>query len=90
VAAPLIDLLIRRFEESRCSIVVPVYQGRRGHPVVFARSLFDELIGAPDSIGARRVVWDHADEVLEVPTEDRGIVSDIDTPEQYQNLIRSK
>ncbi len=40
-------------------IVLPVFQGRRGHPVLFARSVFDEIRRAPESVGARQVVWDH-------------------------------
>jgi molybdenum cofactor cytidylyltransferase len=88
ISAALVDLLITRFEETHASIVVPVYEGRRGHPVLFARTLFDEIQRAPDSVGARQVVWDHAGEVLEIPTEDRGIITDIDTPEQYERLVQ--
>jgi len=90
VGTPLIDLLITRFEETLSPMVVPTHGGRRGHPVLFAARLFGELLTAPDPVGARQVVWDHADEVLEVPTEDRGIIMDIDTPEQYEDLSRRR
>jgi CTP:molybdopterin cytidylyltransferase MocA len=86
VSTSVVDLIIRRYEESQAPIVLPVYAGRRGHPVLFARRLFGELEQAPDSVGARQVVWEHAKEVLEIPTADRGIIRDIDTPEQYENL----
>ena len=90
VGTPLIDLLITRFEETQSPMVVPTHGDRRGHPVLFAAPLFGELLTAPDAVGARQVVWDHADEVLEVPTEDRGIIMDIDTPEQYEDLSRRR
>ena len=93
VGSALVDLLISRFEETQAPIVVPVVSvegGRRGHPVLFAQPLFEELLKAPDSVGARQVVWDHASEVLEIPTEDHGIIMDIDTPQQYEELRRKR
>lgn len=88
VSTAVVDLVISQFEKTRAPIVVPACEGRRGHPVLFAQALFEELLTAPDSVGARQVVWDHANEVLEIPTEDRGIIIDIDTPEQYEDLRR--
>ena len=90
VGSALVDLLISRFEETEAPIVVPIHEGHRGHPVLFAQPLFEELLTAPDSVGARQVVWDHANEVLEIPTEDRGIIMDIDTPEQYEDLRKKR
>ena len=83
----LVDFLIRRFEESKHSIVLPVCEGRRGHPVLFSCKLFEELSNAPASVGARQVVWDHADDLLEVTTDDPGALLDVDTPEDYQKLV---
>lgn len=87
VDSALIDRLIERFEETGRPVVLPVQEGRRGHPVLFSRSVFDELVAAPDSVGARQVVWDHADEVLEVVTEQSGANVDVDTPEEYRKLV---
>jgi CTP:molybdopterin cytidylyltransferase MocA len=44
-------------------------------------------MNAPDSVGARKVVWDHADEVLEVATDHSGVRCDVDTPEEYKKLV---
>jgi molybdenum cofactor cytidylyltransferase len=87
VSRELIDLLIRRFAEARPLIALPVHQGRRGHPVVFSREVFDEIETAPDTVGARHVVWNHAEEVLEVETTDPGVTCDVDTPEEYRKLV---
>ena len=57
--------------------------------MLFSQTLFAEIEDAPDRVGARQVVWNHATEVLEFPTEDRGIIEDIDTPEQYKDLMGS-
>ena len=90
VSSSLIDSLIERFEGSGRPVVLPVHDGRRGHPVLFSRSLFAELMKAPEAVGARQVVWDHADDVLEVVTDGSGANVDVDTPEEYRRLIDRK
>jgi CTP:molybdopterin cytidylyltransferase MocA len=84
----LVNLLIRRFEESHKLIAVPRFHGKRGHPVIFARALFDELLNAPFDQGAKAVVNAHRDETLEIETEDEGITLDIDTPELYRRHVK--
>lgn len=80
----LVNLMIDRFYETGKLIVVPRYQGKRGHPVLFSRKLFAELLSAPPDQGARAVVRAHREETLEIDTEDEGVIVDIDTREVYQ------
>ena len=80
----IVDLLISRFESTGSSIVLPVSEGRRGHPVLFSRSVFTDLRTAPPTVGARQVVWNHQSELLEVEVSDPGIHRDIDTPDDYR------
>ena len=49
--------------------------------MIFARSLFPALLVAPPDEGARAVVWAHAGEVAEVPTEEEGVVLNLDDPD---------
>ena len=88
IEAALVNLLIERFEDSGKLIAVPRFHGKRGHPVIFARSLFDELLNAPEDQGAKAVVNAHRDETLEIETEDEGITLDIDTPELYRQHVK--
>ncbi len=81
ISGALVNYLIEQFYEKRANIVLPVYEGRRGHPVIFAATLYDELLQAPADKGARAVVWAHAGEVLEVPTEEEGCVLNLNDPE---------
>src|SRR4051812_17218165 len=69
VSAELVEKLIAEFYRSGKPIIVPVFDGKRGHPVIFARRLYDELLAAPLDKGARTVVWAHTHEILEVPTQ---------------------
>ena len=69
-------------------IFVAEYGGRGGHPVVFPRAVFDELFAAPRDGGARAVVRKDPSRVRRVPFDDPGIVADIDTPEDYEQIKR--
>jgi molybdenum cofactor cytidylyltransferase len=84
----LVDVMIDRFYESKKLIVVPRYHGRRGHPVIFSRSLFSELQDTPLDQGAKAVVHAHRKDTLEIDTEDEGVTIDIDTPEEYRQFVK--
>jgi molybdenum cofactor cytidylyltransferase len=86
----LLDALIQRFYETKKLIVVPRHKGKRGHPVIFSRDLFEELLNAPIDQGAKAVVNAHREETLEIEWHDQGITVDIDTPELYRRHVRGE
>jgi molybdenum cofactor cytidylyltransferase len=86
----LVDVLIQGFYEAKKLIVVPRYKGKRGHPVIFSRDLFEELLNAPIDQGAKAVVNAHREETLEIEWQDQGITLDIDTPELYRQHVRGE
>jgi molybdenum cofactor cytidylyltransferase len=90
ISSTLVDMMIERFYESNKLIVVPRCQGKRGHPVIFSRALFAELLNAPLDQGAKAVVNAHRDETLEIETDDAGIAVDIDTPELYRQHVKGE
>lgn len=81
VSADLIAQLIVAFDASAKLIALPVYRGRRGHPVLFRSVLYEELLAASPDVGARQVVWAHADSLAEIPTEEEGAVLNLNDPE---------
>ena len=83
----LVNTMIDRFYATKKLIVVPRYQGRRGHPVIFSRDLFGELLAAPLDQGAKSVVHAHREDTLEIDTEDEGTTIDIDTPDAYRKYV---
>jgi molybdenum cofactor cytidylyltransferase len=85
ITAVLVDELIEEFYKSRAPIVLPVFQGRRGHPVIFSATLYEELLAAPLDVGARAVVWAHRTEVREYNTAEEGCVLNLNDPESYNN-----
>ena len=88
IEAKLVNLMIDRFYETKKLIVVPRFQDRRGHPVIFARALFSELLAAGTDQGAKPVVRAHRDDTLEIDTNDKGVLIDIDTPEEYRLHVK--
>lgn len=83
VSAALVSDLIEAFDKGNPAVVVPRFEGRRGHPVIFAVRLYEELLNAPEDKGARAVVWAHANEVSEVPTNEEGCVVNINDPDAF-------
>ena len=87
ITATIVNQIVATFRETNSPIVVPVFNGKRGHPVLFSRSLFKELINAPAEEGARHVVYSNEDKVVEIRTSDGNIVVSIDTPEDYRSYF---
>jgi molybdenum cofactor cytidylyltransferase len=65
------------------SIVVPLFQGKRGNPVLFAREHFDEIMRLEGDAGARALLSTQPESVCEVEVEDAGVLADADTPAAF-------
>jgi molybdenum cofactor cytidylyltransferase len=78
--------LAGEYQLSGKPILVARCHGHRGHPVLFDRSIFEELQQAPTNVGARAVVKANADRVIYVDVDDPGVLLDLDTP---ADLVRA-
>jgi CTP:molybdopterin cytidylyltransferase MocA len=87
ISRALVGALVEQFCATKRRIVIPTYNGQRGHPVIFASTLYDELLAAPADKGARAVVWAHAGEVLEIPTDEEGVVLNLNDPEALKRAF---
>ena len=88
ITAGVVRALLEAHSRTRAPVVRPVRRGRHGHPVIFDRSVFDELRSATAATGAKAVVRNHAAESVQVPVEDEGAFLDIDTPGDYERVFR--
>lgn len=68
------------------SIVMPVYQNQRGHPVGFSAKFRNELESLQGDEGARSIIKRYSNEVQLLPTDDAGILADIDTPADLSHI----
>ena len=74
------DRIIAEYERSLPQVVIPTFDGRRGNPVLVDRSLFAEMMNIRGDIGCRAIFGEHANSIVKIAVEDRGVVTDIDTP----------
>ncbi len=82
VDAALINRLIAAFDPERGALVVlPSIDGRRGNPVVWSRRFFHDLMSIQGDIGARYLIGNYAEAVVEVPVSGDAALTDVDTPE---------
>ena len=82
VDAALINRLIAAFEPDRGAlVVVPSINGRRGNPVVWSRRFFHDLMAIQGDVGARHLIGNYAEAVVEVPVAGEAALTDVDTPE---------
>ncbi len=87
VTRTLIDNLLSSYRSTLAPIVAPVHKARRGNPVLFARSLFPELLEMEGDQGGRGVILQHREKVELVEVAEGDIFLDIDTVDDYQGAI---
>lgn len=82
-----ISRVIMSWKASGKGIVMPVYNSRRGHPLIVDIKYRDEVLALPTEEGLRSLADHHPDDVLEAETDDPSVLRDIDTREDYLNEI---
>jgi molybdenum cofactor cytidylyltransferase len=90
-----VEAVIEAWRRTRAPIVRPIDPStlrraggpRHGHPVIFDRSIFDDLRAADLAIGAKAVFETYRDRIVNVEVKDPGAFEDIDTPEDYERVL---
>ncbi len=82
-----IDAIIKKYSETRGTVVAPFYGRRRGNPVLFDKSLFPELRKVVGDEGAKRVIGRMEEKIEKVMVDDLGVVFDIDSESDYRRLL---
>ena len=88
VAEDTVAKLARTFEQRDPAtlFVIPRQAGKRGHPVIAARSIAAEFLALPPTNEAREIDHAHVNQTQYVDVDDAGIFTDVDTPEAYRRL----
>jgi CTP:molybdopterin cytidylyltransferase MocA len=82
--ADAVRAVVDAFRATGAPVVVPARQGRHGHPVLFARAAWPELLDVDLPDGARTAVHAHAHDRVEVPVS--ALPDDVDTPDDLRRL----
>lgn len=69
--------------------VVPEFQGKHGHPVIFGREMMEVFLRGDPSRNAREIEHEHQTRIQYVPVEDSRVVLNINTPEDYSSLLQT-
>ena len=70
--------LLNELREKHPLILAPSYENKIGHPIFFSTSLKKELLSITGDIGGREILQNHFEEVLRIPVDDEGVVTDMD------------
>jgi molybdenum cofactor cytidylyltransferase len=87
ISAKTVNKLIEAFRTSGKGIIIPVFEKKRGHPVMIDRKYSDKIGKLNNNKGLRSLSYQFSDDVMEVKTDDPGILMDFDTYEEYKNQI---
>lgn len=84
----VVTALLTAFESQRPRLLVPTCDGRRGHPLMARWDTVSDVFALPRDVGLNQLLRAHAAEVCELPVESRSVLCDLDTPEDYERLVR--
>jgi molybdenum cofactor cytidylyltransferase len=87
IGADIINILIDSFRGSGKKIVIPLFGGKRGHPILISYEYRDEVMKLRSEEGLRGLAMKFPDKVLEVEANDPAILRDIDTMDDYNNEL---
>ncbi len=90
IGPEIIDRMIREFRQAnpKRGIVRPVYRGLRGHPVLIGAKYLQEARQLQGDVGARQILVDHPEDILEIDVDQDAVLKDIDTPEEYRKYTK--
>jgi molybdenum cofactor cytidylyltransferase len=84
IASEVIDSLIESFHREKKGLVIPVFGGKRGHPLLLDLKYRRAIEGLSADIGLRGLLHEHPEDVWEVRVSSPEILRDIDSPEDYR------
>ena len=87
VSVETVQSLIEAHSKSLAPVVRPVRKKAHGHPVIFDRALFREILLEPSDSTVKSIVHRHRNRSMEVTVNESGPFYDIDTPEDYEFLL---
>ncbi len=89
IPSSVINKIIHAYKETKKGIILPVYEKRRGHPILIDMKYRDEVKRLNPDTGLRALVHNHTEDILEIDVDAPGILKDIDTVEDYKEINKN-
>lgn len=83
-----VERLLHAASEGDATILVPSYNGRRGHPLLIHASHREEIGKLNGPMGLRELLLRHPESVRHLVVPEEAVLHDMDTPEDYQRELR--
>ena len=87
ITTELIDQMLQSFAATEKSILVPLYKGKRGHPILFSSLYRDEILKRHGDVGLRGLLYGHSDDIFELAVSTASVLCDMDCPEDYRREL---
>ena len=88
ITPEVINSVIDAYRSSGKGIIIPVYKGKRGHPLLLDSKYKDQINTLDPDKGLRSVTYIHSSDIFEVETDEPGILRDFDTYDDYNKEIK--
>ncbi len=85
-----VENLIAEFEKKRHNILIPMYEGRQGHPLLFRAKYAKEILALDESLTLKHFLAAHAGDIARLPVTDKGVLIDIDDRADYERELRRR
>ncbi|MBS2212303.1 XdhC family protein [Carboxylicivirga mesophila] len=87
VQSSTINRLIHAYRKSDKGLVVPVFNGKKGHPVLISSKYQEQIYQLDPNIGLRQLFHQHADDIEYLEIESDEVVIDLDNREEYNEAL---
>lgn len=87
ITPAVINSVISAYRSSGKGIIIPVYKGKRGHPLLLDSKYRDMIDTLDPEKGLRSITYTHSADIHEVKTDEPGILRDFDTYDDYKKEI---
>lgn len=88
ISSEFLNSLVFEFEKTKDKIIVPMYKGTRGNPVIFPKRYREELLKLQGDVGGRVLLNKYKEYIEFIEVQDEKLLKDIDTKEDYERLIK--
>ena len=90
VRVTTVERILEAQRRTGAKVIVPTFAERRGHPVIWGSAVFADLLESPAATraGARAVLHQHEAAIVSVPVDDPAVIDEVNTPEDYERLVR--